>query len=72
MPAQIREAVWLRCPICGQTGIANIAYGSERVSASAVKGFVVRIPATRGSLQITCAACKTVVRELSMGDIAAE
>jgi hypothetical protein len=60
MPAKVRTKVDLKCPSCGQTGVALIAQGSERVTASAIKGFIVKIDADN-SLGIVCAKCRTTV-----------
>ena len=65
MPARSRKAIKLNCPGCGQSGLANIGYGSERVSASVVAGrFSVIISDPQDAPVIVCAECQSAVRSL--------
>jgi ribosomal protein L33 len=63
MPAKARTKVKLKCPSCGKTGVAMIAFGSERTTASAVQGFVVKIT-DDNSIQIVCSNCRTSVYQV--------
>ena len=64
MPAKKREKIELRCSTCGRAGWANVGYGSERVTASTVGGFIVVISDNQEGLFLVCSGCQTTVREI--------
>src|SRR5690242_1255121 len=57
MPAKKREKIELSCSTCGRAGWASVGYGSERVTASAVGGFIVVISGDQDGLYVVCSGC---------------
>jgi O-acetyl-ADP-ribose deacetylase (regulator of RNase III) len=62
MPAPVRTKVELKCPSCGQAGVAMIVSAGERKTASVIHGFIVKIAADN-RLEIVCDRCRITVYE---------
>jgi len=63
MEGRISSEVEVRCPSCGNTGIARIASGSKRTTASVLGGFIVKLTPDN-SIQIVCAECRTTAYQV--------